>query len=167
MADTTTFEFDCQAKNANFCYVCAKYVNDKSKTKFTKLSQERYMKLFQVQNLKNFGFSFVGKAVCGSCKGRLCNRTKHEGKFNVPAIWHGPKNEDHDDCYLCQTNLSDHEKRYLIWFSFRALCVSTAPNVFPTNCDLKNEPADFHLTLSFPRANQRAKKVRVRRQSVC
>ena len=88
MADTTTFEFDCQAKNANFCYVCAKYVNDKSKTKFTKLSQERYMKLFQVQNLKNFGFSFVGKAVCGSCKGRLCNRTKHEGKFNVPAIWH-------------------------------------------------------------------------------
>lgn len=111
MADTSTIEFDCKEKSANFCYVCAKYVSDKLKSKFTKLSQDRYMKLFQAPNLKNFGYSFTGKVVCGSCKGRLSNRTKHEGKFNVPAIWHAPKTLDHDDCYLCQTELTEEEKK--------------------------------------------------------
>lgn len=116
MLDDSIEEFECKEKSENFCYVCAKYVSDKLKSKFTKLSQERYMKLFQAPNLKNFGYSFTGKVVCGSCKGRLSNRTKHEGKFNVPAIWHAPKAEDHADCYLCQTNLSNQDKRYLVLF---------------------------------------------------
>jgi len=111
-------KYSCKVRLDQFCYVCARYVKVRSRYNFSETLQKRYQDVFNV-SCKNLKRSFTPNTICSTCSNKLRLHLKKEAPIKMtPAIWHQPKDKNHKDCYICNTNLTLFEKKKPFKFEY-------------------------------------------------